>query len=210
MYLPAYRSASTKRDKAKVIEALMNEIWGSGGRFLKEDHPAPGLWSEIEDRYVREKVGRALRDASKKVPDRLELPRRHKGDQKRDALALQTDGIKRRVGSGGTHSRDANQLSDWHESARSSCYDRSTPSLAFQDSTVAACAAERPNEEDPRYHESIAIVSAVASADHNIQATASLDAEDPFMCKIDSVLGPMSPGGLDPLEKLLDDKKTLT
>jgi hypothetical protein len=59
----------------------------------------------------------------------------------------------------------------------------------------------------PHRRESIAIVSAVASAEHNIQATASSDAEDPFMYKIDAVLGPLSPGGPDPLEKLLDGKR---
>jgi hypothetical protein len=64
--LPEYQNDATERDKGLVAQAIINEIWISGGRFLRKDDRARGTWHELEETQTRDKVGRALRDACKR------------------------------------------------------------------------------------------------------------------------------------------------
>jgi hypothetical protein len=187
----------------------MDEIWTSGGRFLKEDNKLSGSWSEIEDSEVREKVCRALRDASKKVPDQQQVPRRHKGDQKRKAKVhgrVETTSTKRRAEVVGAYIQENVHFSEWESSARllepftrSPYLQHEGPHQRLFDSQEDA-ASQTPREWKPRRQES------KADSLYNIPAP-SPEKDDQFLNKIDAVLGPMSPGGSDPLEKLFDKRR---
>jgi hypothetical protein len=62
-WLPRYRDAVHLFDKALIVDAVVEDVRRSGGRFLRYDHSASRAVSELSEHQVKEKVGRALRDA---------------------------------------------------------------------------------------------------------------------------------------------------
>jgi hypothetical protein len=62
-WLPRYRDAVHLFDKALIVDAVIGEVRQSGGRFLRYDHFASRAVNELSEHQVKEKVGRALRDA---------------------------------------------------------------------------------------------------------------------------------------------------
>jgi hypothetical protein len=192
--LPAYQEAATKRDKGMVAQALMDEIRKLGGRFLKSDDQSPGMWRELDESQTRDKVCRALRDASRKAPDRQERPKRHKADERRnrdqepdwsdlnaDHVGEVSDGIDPEAGPLEVTSQVEN----------------------FSRTSVSVAAVA---ELSPRLSSSQSSNPCDLNNDAS-QFTPVLDSPgaDTFLDTIDSALGPLSPEGSDPFQKFLEN-----
>ena len=63
-----YNTAQSRAEKFGIVETIMDEIFRSGGRFLKEEEV--GNWQEMEPEKVRQKIAHAIRDTTKKIEAR--------------------------------------------------------------------------------------------------------------------------------------------
>jgi hypothetical protein len=67
--LPHYMEAESRFEKSLVVHAIVDQIRGEGGRFLKKDH-GTGRWYELSRQQSKEKVGHAVRDAANSLETR--------------------------------------------------------------------------------------------------------------------------------------------
>eukprot|EP00540_Astrosyne_radiata_P013815 CAMPEP_0116864208 /NCGR_PEP_ID=MMETSP0418-20121206/24687_1 /TAXON_ID=1158023 /ORGANISM="Astrosyne radiata, Strain 13vi08-1A" /LENGTH=378 /DNA_ID=CAMNT_0004499389 /DNA_START=64 /DNA_END=1200 /DNA_ORIENTATION=+ len=82
-----YLEAASRKKKTIVVRSIIEQVHGSGGRFLKKN--SRGLWYDSGMRGAKEKVGHSLRDASTdRVKCMTEMHKNHleQSGQKRETV----------------------------------------------------------------------------------------------------------------------------
>lgn len=61
--LDEYRKATSRPEKAVIVQRILDGVSNAGGRFLKKN-PDTGEWYELSEQQTKEKVSHAVRDAA--------------------------------------------------------------------------------------------------------------------------------------------------
>ena len=65
-FLEPYDRASCKIEKTDIIKGIYDKVRASGQRFLKEDTPNCGVWSEAPEEEAKKKIGHTIRYRQKR------------------------------------------------------------------------------------------------------------------------------------------------
>jgi hypothetical protein len=187
--LPSYRSAVRLFDKALIVESIARDIRQAGGRFLKYDHLTGTALHELTEHQIKEKVGRALRDAVATSEAGARAARRSSPGQ---LFATTTTAARdvHRLDEGESESLDHLQTHSLYtdyiasplhhpadEPLSPGTVPRPAPSPVLASMRLVAMRGEKWRANDPDFHGAIG------------DTAESDDAHEQFLEAIDSVLG---------------------
>ncbi|CAB9515420.1 expressed unknown protein [Seminavis robusta] len=72
-----YNNSESRLAKSRVVQRIVENIKGGGGRFLKKER-STGQWVELDTKSCRDKVGHAIRDAANLIEARKQKEQRKK------------------------------------------------------------------------------------------------------------------------------------
>lgn len=60
--IPGYSNATSKADKSKIVDTILQTIASNNGVFVKEQAASDGVYYQVSTSFAREKIGQNLRD----------------------------------------------------------------------------------------------------------------------------------------------------
>lgn len=167
-----YTNASSRIAKSEVVSAIVAKVLATGGRFLKWDSKAGGVWRELNRHEQIEKAGHAIRDAT--ITDESKQRRASNRRMKRQHSNSSTGAFSGRRASG----RAAmNAKPDTQESSRSSS---PTPSSSSDCDSVSVSASLSSSSSESE-----------SDCGNMNDYDTIFGGEDTFLAYIDQVLGPV-------------------
>eukprot|EP00977_Amphora_coffeiformis_P027380 scaffold34607_cov177-Amphora_coffeaeformis.AAC.8 len=64
--LEGYRKATSRSEKAAIVQRILDGVSNAGGRFLKKNE-STGQWYQLSEQQTKEKVSHAVRDAANTI-----------------------------------------------------------------------------------------------------------------------------------------------